>query len=135
MNHHLENIERSLAELKKTNAVWIPTSTEIPDNTRLVLATDGKSTFVAAYVRQYEVEQIDPEEDGEYNEADGNYYLQEGWYEELTFWEKYIAIFIGQPVTHWMPLPKRPECNKGAKKVSNFLCLISLNLLMKWRTQ
>ena len=49
----------------------------------------------------------------EYNEETDEYYLHEGWYEEINNWDEYSSIAIDDTVTHWMPLPEAPT--KGDK--------------------
>jgi hypothetical protein len=45
----------------------------------------------------------------EYNEETDEYYLHEGWYEEINNWDEYSSIAIDDTVTHWMPLPEAPK--------------------------
>lgn len=45
----------------------------------------------------------------EYNEETDEYYLHEGWYEEINNWDEYSSIAIDDIVTHWMPLPEAPK--------------------------
>ena len=51
----------------------------------------------------------------EYNEETDEYYLYEGWYEEINNWNEYSSIAIDDTVTHWMPLPEPPKMKGGAK--------------------
>ena len=51
----------------------------------------------------------------EYNEETDEYYLHEGWYEEINNWDEYSSIAIDDTVTHWMPLPEAPKMKGGAK--------------------
>ena len=43
--------------------------------------------------------------DYEYNEEDDEYYLCEGWYENIKNWDDYNSVTVEDFVTHWMPLP------------------------------
>lgn len=45
----------------------------------------------------------------EYNEETDEYYLHEGWYENINNWDDYSSIAIDDTVTHWMPLPEAPK--------------------------
>ena len=45
----------------------------------------------------------------EYDEQIDDYYVLEGWYEEIHNWEEYSAIGVADFVTHWMPLPAPPK--------------------------
>ena len=45
----------------------------------------------------------------EYNEETDEYYLHEGWYENINNWDDYSSIAIADTVTHWMPLPEAPK--------------------------
>ena len=45
----------------------------------------------------------------EYNEETDEYYLHEGWYENINNWDDYSSIGIADTVTHWMPLPEAPK--------------------------
>lgn len=51
----------------------------------------------------------------EYNEETDEYYLREGWYEEINNWDEYYSIAIDDTVTHWMPLPSAPKMKGGAE--------------------
>lgn len=45
---------------------------------------------------------------GEYDEERDDYMIKTGWYETIHNWDDYQAVWIGDTVTHWMPLPKGP---------------------------
>lgn len=51
----------------------------------------------------------------EYNEETDEYYLCEGWYENINNWDDYSSIAIADTVTHWMPLPEAPKMKGGAE--------------------
>ena len=96
-----------------------------PSDSRPVLAvvrkshTDykGKTTerrviVRAQYIRHKEMESAGWEEnDGVdwYCDEDDRYYIQEGWYELMEFWEEYGFVLIDEPVIGWFELPKLPE--------------------------
>ena len=44
----------------------------------------------------------------EYSEEDDEYYLCEGWYENIKNWDDYNSVTVEDFVTHWMPLPQPP---------------------------
>ena len=41
-------------------------------------------------------------------EEEGAYYIKEGWYELMNYWEDYGYIAISDPVIAWMPMPELP---------------------------
>ena len=45
----------------------------------------------------------------EYSEEDDEYYLCEGWYENIKNWDDYNSVAVEDSVTHWMPLPEPPK--------------------------
>ena len=45
----------------------------------------------------------------EYSEEDDEYYLCEGWYENIKNWDDYNSVTVEDSVTHWMPLPEPPK--------------------------
>ena len=92
--------------------MWIKTSEQLPEPGQFVLAyavNNSKNTrrIRAFYVLKFSVIPGGDDDAFEYNEADDNYYLPEGWYEaneyEETNWH------VEGEVTHWMPLPEPPD--------------------------
>jgi hypothetical protein len=80
---------------------WISKQTELPDDNKEVLCTDGKLIFLAFFTRGWEIEVKDEDhEPGQYDEDPiyGNLYLRRGWYEDSE----------QVKVTHWQPLPEKP---------------------------
>lgn len=63
-------------------------------------------TVKARYVERFTVE--DDSGLGEYCEDKDEYYLLEGWYEQVDNWDDFAEIFIHCKPTHWMPLPAPP---------------------------
>ena len=94
----------------------------IPPDSRPVLAVTvsdvvgslkKRRTIVRAeYLRHKEVE-VDGCDDSEgvdwYCEDEDCYYINEGWYELIEYWEDYGYIAIPDPVVAWMPMPELPE--------------------------
>lgn len=81
-----------------------------PTHSRPVLAWDGTQWLRAAWVQKNTITAVDEfEGDADYNEADGEYYCPEGWYElvshgcdDVTYWQ------INELVTAWQELPPEP---------------------------
>ena len=73
----------------------------------------GNSRIVKAkYVQQFSEEAYTDDDWIEYNEADDTYYYPAGWYEMIDNWDDYAFVTINHEVTHWMPLPAAPTCEK-----------------------
>jgi hypothetical protein len=66
----------------------------------------------AQYIRRKEVESDgwdDTDGIDHYYEKDDCYYVNEGWYELMSYWEDYGYIVIDDPVIAWCELPELPE--------------------------
>lgn len=95
-----------------TAPAWIPVGERLPGAEVMVLAyyknSLGKHRRIRAfYAPKHTVSAPDFEGDPDYDEAQDEYYLPEGWYEanehEETHWQ------VDEPITHWMPLPEPPK--------------------------
>ena len=93
---------------------WRPAS-ELPEEGQIVIATYlncyGKRRRVrAVYIRQYEEEAGDDDEDVmEYSDEKDEYYLKEGWYELIDNWLDYSLVAIVEGIVdYWMPMPPAP---------------------------
>ena len=94
---------------------WVSVKDALPDSGVVVLVAGkndlGKWRRIRAiYAERFTIEQeADCEYIGEYNEDKDEYYLEEGWWEQIEFWEEYSGCRITDGfVTHWMPLPFPP---------------------------
>ena len=50
-----------------------------------------------------------------YCEEEDCYYIKEGWYELIHYWDDYSYITIPDPVIAWMPMPELPESEETTK--------------------
>lgn len=89
----------------------------VPCDCRPVLASvrDGRQSFVlrASYVRRYEVEAGESEEEQnvEYRDDDEDTaYCPEGWYEANEYEECHCRL--DGEVVAWMPLPRPAKCHE-----------------------
>lgn len=73
---------------------------------------DYQMIMVGNYVPKHFEENNDSEDWFDYDEKTDTYYLPEGWYENQWNWGEYARISIGEGVTHWMPLPEKPNKEK-----------------------
>jgi hypothetical protein len=99
-----------------------PWQTGYPPDSKPVLAvtiadvvrSDRKRRAIvrAQYIRHKEIE-VEGWDDTDgvdwYNEMDDCYYIKEGWYELIDYWEDYGYIAIPDPIVAWMPMPELPE--------------------------
>ncbi len=92
---------------------WISVNDRLPSG--IVLACyetehSKKPKIVRAiYCKKHTVEAGSDDEFFEYDEESDSYYLPEGWYERIDFWDDYSSVFINSDITHWMPLPTPPK--------------------------
>jgi hypothetical protein len=66
----------------------------------------------AQYIHHKEIESYgsDDTEDADWYDEEGDvYWLKEGWYELVDYWEDYGYIIIDDPVIAWCELPELPE--------------------------
>ena len=94
---------------------WIAVSDALPESGVVVLAAgkNGRGEWHRVRARYAErftiVQPSESEYIGEYSEENDEYYLEEGWWEQIEFWNEYSCCRITDGVvTHWMPLPAPP---------------------------
>jgi len=102
---------------------WIKVSEKFPEHDKTVLLTvQTYNTYLKRIVRRVirgchiESGKMDASEwteydDTTYSEEDDTYYINEGWFEQIDFWDEYQYAWIDSDwtVTHWMPLPEPPK--------------------------
>ena len=100
--------------MNRPNAAWIPVSSSRPDPSKKVLAfylnpLGNGRIVVASWVPANTCQDSCDEDLTEYNEELDDYFLPEGWYEQIENWDDFGALKIYDgTVTHWMPLPISP---------------------------
>ena len=68
---------------------------------------DKGRMVIACYIEPF-TEESDNDY-AEYSEEHDNYFTPEGWYEQIENWDEYSGLLITDTITHWMPLPTKPE--------------------------
>lgn len=97
---------------------WVSAIEKLPAVQKKVLATfvnrcGKRRTICAHYIPRWTQESYgDDESHDEYSEELDNYFMCEGWYENIENWGEFSAVHVCEgDVTHWMPLPDAPETN------------------------
>lgn len=99
-------------EVEEVPKGWIPVGERMPKSGQIVLALQRwdrseKLSVIRAAWSAPKTEEASPESDhAEYDEATDTYYEPEGWYEQMSHWDDYAAVFVsGATIVAWMPLP------------------------------
>ena len=100
---------------------WIPVEERLPENAETVLvrgyavnSPKYKATFKGIWIASHSMLAddflADSDMESEYDEAEDEYYVPEGWFERIENWDDYTDIAVCDfTITHWMPLPEPPE--------------------------
>ena len=93
---------------------WIKVSEKLPKHGLTVLATyknsyDKNRIIIAVHLDRFREESTYDDCDDEYSEELDNYFLKEGWYEQIDNWGDFSFVTVCEGiVSHWMPLPVVP---------------------------
>ncbi len=116
-------IEAQAKEIEKLRAQlprWIPVEERLPEPETDILAVCNRNGYIFVVPAIYEDGKMLTQDSkwnwceiyayGLYNEAEDDYYVPEGWWENRQFNpDDVYNNLVDCPVTHWMPLPKAPE--------------------------
>lgn len=93
---------------------WVSVKERMPPDNKGVLLLqktgykDNRVVVVGRWMRGRTHETFDDFSD--YCEDTDMFYIPEGWYEDIQNWGDYESVHIPDgSVTHWMPLPNKPE--------------------------
>ena len=114
-------LKKEIEKLRAQMPRWIPVEERLPENAEAVLVRGYavnnhkyKATFKGRWIAAHSMLADDfwagSYMDLEYDEAEDEYYIPEGWFERIENWDDYTDIAVCDfTITHWMPLPEPPK--------------------------
>lgn len=90
--------------------MWFEAEVQKPSSGSPVLAVvkvDGKREMVvrAVWIARYTEVSTDHDAMQEYHEEDDEFYIVEGWYECIQYWDEWSSVRIDDEVLRWQPMP------------------------------